>query len=293
MEQELEKVAEAFKPSPSFGGIAIHYYDSYRLMQRGRNVPTRERTGKVPGIPVQRQPGPVQVDGDLTDWADAPWQKVEEKANVVYGAGAWGWGQDLSYRYAVRWEPKGILLALDVRDNAIVQEKRGADMWEGDHFEIWVDADLVSDYIEAVNSADDFQIGISPGNFKDLPPEVHVWVPSVDPATLKQVQVAARQTEQGYAMEVRIPTAFLFQNVAHRIGVEPTGGPALKPVYKERLAIQNDVLNSGELKPGFRFGLMVDGSDCDDAHQPQKCLLSSSRERQWGDPTTFNIAELK
>ena len=46
-------------------------------------------------------------------------------------------------------------------------------------------------------------------------------------------------------------------------------------------------------KPGFRLGVMLDGSDCDAAHQPQKCLLSTSPERQWGDPTTFNLVELK
>jgi len=294
MERELAKVTKAFIDSPSFGGIAIHYYDSYRLLQRGRNVPIRERTGKVPPIQATRRTHPVTVDGDLSDWADVTaWDKVDQKGQVVYGVGAWGWDKDMSFKVAVRWEPKALLLAIDVTDNAVVQEKQGADMWEGDHIELWVDADLESDYKEAVNSTDDFQIGLSPGNFKNLKPEVHVWVPSVNPDSIPQIELAAKRKEGGYTLEVRLPTSFLFQNVEKRVGVDPTGSPALKRISAEQLALQNGVLNSGELKPGFRLGIMIDGSDCDTANQPQKCLLSTSPERQWGDPTTFNTLELK
>ena len=293
MERELTQVVDAFAGQPGFDGLAIHAYDSYRILPRGRNVPTRERTGKVPPIAAQVRAGPVELDGVLADWSGVHWLKVDAKANVVYGAGAWNWAQDLSYQAAFAWEPKALLLALDVRDDAHLQEKRGADMWEGDHVELWLDADLFGDYREAVNSADDFQLGLSPGNFKDLPPEVHVWVPSVRPETLKEIRVAAREKENGYTMEVRIPTAFLFQNVAKRIGVDPRKIELPKGATLQQMALQRDVLESGQLKPGFRLGVLVDGSDCDAAHQPQKCLLSSSTERQWGDPTTFNLLELK
>jgi len=292
MERELSKVAEAFKGSPSFGGIAIHYYDSYRLMQRGRNVPTRERTGKAPPIQATQRTGAVTVDGDLSDWVGVAWNTVDQKNQVVYGVGAWGWDKDMSFKYAVRWEPKGLLLAMDVSDNLMVQEKKGADMWEGDHIELWVDADLEGDYNEAVNSADDFQIGLSPGNFKDLKPEVHIWVPSVDKESIREIELAAKQREGGYTIEVRLPASFLFQNVEKRVGVDPSPR-TLKRITKEQMALQSGVLASGELKAGFRLGIMVDGSDCDAAHQPQKCLLSTSPERQWGDPTTFNLLELK
>ena len=293
MERELAKVAAAFKDSPSYGGIAIHYYDSYRLLQRGRNVPTRERTGKVPPIEALKKTTPVMVDGDLSDWVDGVvWNKVDQKSQVAYGVGAWGWDKDMSFKYAIRWESNALLLAVDVSDNMVVQEKRGADMWEGDHIELWVDADLEGDYNEAVNSADDFQIGLSPGNFKELKPEVHVWVPPVDKESIREVELAARQREGGYTLEVRLPVSFLFQNIEQRVGVDPSPR-ALKRITREQLALQSGVLASGELKPGFRLGIMLDGSDCDAAHQPQKCLLSTSPERQWGDPTTFNILELK
>ena len=293
MERELAKVAQAFKGEPSFAGIAIHYYDSYRLLQRGRNVPTRERTGKVPLIEASLRTQPAAIDGDLSEWSDARWSKVDQKAQVVYGVGAWGWDKDLSFKYAVRWEPAALLLAIDVTDNAVVQEKKGADMWEGDHVELWIDADLEGDFKEAVNSADDFQIGLSPGNFKEMPPEIHVWVPSVSAESVRQIELAAKRREGGYTLELRLPVSFLFQNVEKRIGVDPTGLRGPRRVSADEWALQNGVLSAGELKPGFRMGMMIDGSDCDAANQPQKCLLSTSPERQWGDPTTFNILELK
>ncbi len=295
MERELAKVAEAFKGSPSFGGIAIHYYDSYRILQKGRNVPTRERSGKVPSLEILPSGRAIQIDGDLSDWADAVWHTVKEKGRVVYGAGAWEGPHDLSFRTAFRWEPKALLLAFDVTDNLHVQQKRGAEMWEGDHLEIWVDADLYGDYIEAANSSDDFQIGLNPGNFKDLAPEIHVWVPSVNSSSIQEAALGAKPKPDGYGytLEVRLPASFLFQNVPKRIGVDPGQARIPKGVTPEQWALQAGVLQTGEFKSGFRLGLMVDGSDCDAAHQPQKCLISTSPERQWGDPTTFNMLELK
>jgi hypothetical protein len=295
MERQLAMVAEHLGGAPSFAGIAIHAYDSYRLLQKGRNVPTRERSSRVPPITAPAVTGPIAVDGDLGDWDGAAWIAMDQRPDVVYGAGAWKGPQDASFKTAIRWEPKALLLALEVTDNALLQEKKGPDMWEGDHAEIWIDADLLGDYSEAVNSADDFQIGLSPGNFAGLAPEVHVWVPSVDPKSISQLEIAAQKKPSGYTLEVRIPAKFLFQTAGKRVGVEPIGYSPQIPrrISPQINALQNGVLNSSSLKSGFRLGIMVDVSDADNPQQPQKAMLSTSPERQWGDPTTFNILELE
>ena len=70
------------------------------------------------------------------------------------------------------WDAGNLYLAFDITDDVLVQEKTGGDMWEGDHVEFWLDADLLGDYTEMVNSGDDFQFGFSPGNFRNLKPEV-------------------------------------------------------------------------------------------------------------------------
>ena len=98
---------------------------------------------------------------------------------------------------------------------------------------------------------------------------------------------------KGYTMEIRLPTAFLFQNVVKRVGVDPGRVALPKRITPQQYALQNDVMAARELKPGFRMGMMVDGSDSDTVQQPQKTMLSTSSDRQWGDPTTFNILELK
>ncbi len=296
MEQELKKVAETYMKAPGFGGLAIHCYDSYRLLQKGRNVPTRERSEKIPKLFAAKTKAPVVVDAELADWADAEWITLNKKQQVVYGVGAWAGPHDVSFKFALKWEPDAVLMAVETTDNAIVQEKASADMWEGDHLEVWFDADLYGDYKEAVNSTDDFQFGFSPGNFQAIPPEIYVWVPSVDAKILEQAKIAAKKTQNGYNLEVRIPVALLFQNITKKVGVEPAAaGDAPLPgkISKEQYALQGGVLNTKKLQAGFRFGMMFDGSDTDEARQPQKCLVSTSPERQWGDPTSFNIVELK
>ncbi len=293
MEAELAEVTNAFAGNPAFDGLAIHCYYAYKILQRGRNVPTRERTGKLPGFTAAELPLAAQIDGDLSEWNQAQWTRIFLRKQAVYGVGAWEGPNDYSFKVAAGWEPEALLLAFDVTDNTHIQEKQKADMWEGDHLELWLDTDLEGDYAEAVNSSDDFQLGLSPGNFSTLPPEAHVWVPSVDPDALAGIQVAARNTEAGYALEVRLPTDFLFQNVRKRVGVGPVHSEMPKRITPEMFALQEGVLQSHQLTAGFRMGIMVDGSDSDLARHPQKCVLSTSEERQWGDPTTFNILELR
>jgi len=43
---------------------------------------------------------------------------------------------------------------------------------------------------------------------------------------------------------------------------------------------------------GYKLGICIDPSDCDQPGVPQKCLLSSSTNRAWGDPTTYGFLEL-
>jgi hypothetical protein len=294
MERQLKATIDAFAGEAGFGGVAIHAYHSYRVLQKGRNVPTRERPATIPPLTASRLASPVAIDGDLSEWNDTAWVMVNKRDQVVYGVGAWGGPRDLSFKAALQWEPEALLMAVEVTDDAVVQEKRGADMWEGDHMEVWVDADLLSDYNEAVNSPDDFQIGLSPGNFGERMPEVFIWVPSVVPGSLGQIRLAAQRTGQGYTVEIRLPTSFLFQTLGRRAeeeSLESAGRPHPFPPPAEE--IQRRVLDSKRLEAGFRLGMMIDGSDGDHVQHPQKCLLSTSSERQWGDPTSFNILELK
>ena len=296
MERELAAVAKEFASEPGFGGVAIHAYESYRLLQRGRNVPTRDRPASVYEIPSTHRTEEIVLDGQMDEWQAIVPLTVDKKTSVVYGAGAWKGPQDLGVKIRSQWDDEAVYLAFEVMDDVIVQERRKGDMWEGDHIELWMDADLYGDYNEAMNSSDDFQFGLSPGNFKDLPPEVFIWVPSVGPGYVKEMAIGAQKQEKGYTLEVRLPTKVLFETLQRRVGVEPVLQAGMTHVGRHReldAGVQDEVLADHRLRPGFRIGIMVDTSDCDDTNQPQKCLLSTSKDRTWGDPTTFGVLVLQ
>ncbi|MBN1587451.1 MAG: hypothetical protein JW937_08535 [Candidatus Omnitrophica bacterium] len=276
MEKDMDKVIDHFKDQPGFEGIAMHCYYSYRLMQKDRDVPTEERPdieAQQPTLAV-RAPGPVTIDGNLDDWDLSQPLEIRAKNQVAFGAGAWLGPQDLSYTGYHMWDEDALYVAYEFKDEKVVQEKTGADMWEGDHMELWVDVELQADYEEAVNSADDFQFGLSPGNFGTLPPEIHVWTPDLNPEQLAQVtdmQIGASKTGDGYLLEVRLPVSVLY------MALDEISGNT----------------TPHKLKKGHYMGLMADGSDTDAADQPQKAVISNSDARQWGNPCRFKILRLE
>ena len=268
MEATLKEVAGQLKTYPSFEGFALHHFSSYKNLQKGRNVPTKERKIQYT-LTASETTQPITLDGDLFEWGElTSLPTVEAKENVVYGQGAWRGKSDVSFKMALRWNAEALTLGIVVFDDHAVQAKTGKDLWEGDHIELWLDMDLQGDYQEAVNSDDDFQFGFSPGNFDSLKPESFLWTPPLPAASFKGVAVAAKKIEGGYTLEARIPAELLFSTAKK--------GARQVPFVK-----------------GDRFGISVDVSDTDDARAPQKCLLSTSTNRIWGDPTTFGILELK
>ncbi|MFH1848166.1 MAG: sugar-binding protein [Candidatus Omnitrophota bacterium] len=292
MERELAKVKEAFFYDPSFEGFAIHCYDSYRLMTRGRNVPTKERPKDLYSIRALKKDTDVLIDGYLNEWDLSAPMIVANKKNVVYGQSLWGGPGDLDFKCYAAWDEEALYIALDVVDDIFVQNKAGKDMWEGDHVELWLDVDLTGDYNEAVNSDDDFQIGISAGNFAELKPEVYIWTPALpDKLEYKNlIEVASAQTLGGYSLEVKIPRSVMFfEGQALRIGA----GPSQDQGEDTPVIFKMDADGPSVLHEGFDIGIMVDVGDTDDGNTPMKCLMSTSNNRIWGDPTTFGILRLE
>ncbi|MDD5449313.1 MAG: sugar-binding protein [Candidatus Omnitrophica bacterium] len=288
MERQLEAVKQEFLLEPSFEGFAIHCYYSYRLMTRGRNVPTRERKDNYL-IKATRKNRDITIDGKLDDWDLSNPYTISEKKNVVYGGGAWKGPQDTSYKIYTQWDEEAFYIAVDITDDIVMQEKKGADMWEGDHVELWLDVDCLSDFTEAVNSDDDYQIGLSPGNFQNIKPEAYIWIPSIPDEIVSKnpIEIASTKKSDGYIIEARIPSEILLCYCKiSRVGVEPK---------------EEEQQMTAKLPPepllsfikGFKLGIMVDVGDQDDAANPMKLLMSTSIDRVWGDPTTFGMVEFE
>jgi len=260
MEEELAKAGAVFSRYTSFEGFAIHAYYSYRLLQKERNVPTRLRKEEdVYTLYARFLDAPLTFDGSVTAFK-GPAIVLDKPKYVVYGKENWRGESDLSAKIYIGWDADALYFAFDITDDKIVQKWTKGDMWQGDHIELWIDAELEGDYGETINSSDDFQLGLSPGDFATLPPEVHVWTPSLREDLIKEIAIFAKKTDKGYILELKMP---------------------------------RQVLKIKELKQGMKLGVMLDPSDCDDASQPQKTLMSSSTNRAWGDPTTFGVLELK
>lgn len=302
METVLKKVEDEFRASSGYGGIAMHCYYSYKLLQRGRNTPSKLRPAPetLDKFVSNYQEKAIYVDAQIEDWILSSGVELNKKEQVTCGRGAWKGKNDYSIKAYSMWDLYNVYFLFDVTDNTIFQNKTKQDMWEGDHIEVWLDVDLMTDYNEAVNSKDDFQFGFSPGNFNDLPPEVFVFTPEMNEYQYTNyVEIASKQKGDGsgYIIEVRID-AKLFENAT-------TPNLPMNLPNQLQLNTNRDIITKGPDDPeviemmkfrfreGMRIGYSIDGSDCDEPNAPQKLLISTSKERIWGDPTTFHIISLE
>ena len=150
---------------------------------------------------------PIQVDGRLDEWAvPRSCSVVKDPAdNTPYDLDRWDGSHDLSGDLQVAWDTESFYLAVEVRDDVFVQIESGVWLYNGDSAEIQFDADLEGDYGDSDFGSDDYHIGFSPGDFSRRLPETYVWAPGAREGSEPAVDVAARQTGDGYILEMAIP----------------------------------------------------------------------------------------
>ena len=199
---------------------------------------------------------PPTIDGDLADWADPG----RELANVVFGASNWTGAGDASARFHIGWTEQGLYLGLQVTDDKRVQVSSGRNIFKGDIVELQLDSDLSGDFFSNSLTSDDYQIGLSPGNYGSLGSEAWRWYPIGLAGSLSGVSLRAVTTTEGYNLEAMIPwTVF---------GVTP------------------DV--------GDRFGFALSISDNDLSGAPvQQSMVSTISTRTLTNPTTWGTLILK
>lgn len=196
---------------------------------------------------VARIAPPPTIDGRLDEWSTEP-LAVDA---VVFGQNFWRGPEDLSARAYAGWDDQALYLAVQVTDDVFSQPARGEELYLGDSIEVQIDADLAGDWSSQGYNDDDWQIGLSPGDFGDAPPEAFVWRPDLRPA--ESVRLAAMPLESGYALEAAIPWALL--------GVDPARTPGI--------------------------GIALNASDNDDPRPAQLTMVSSAPRRSWSDPGSF------
>ena len=216
------------------------------------------------------RPGPVltatrldrapSIDGRLDEWS-GPDQAI---SSVVYGAENYSGPDDLSGRVWLGWDDQALYVAALVFDDVVSQSNWGNGIYQGDSLELQWDTDLAGDFNADTFNADDWHIGLSPGNFTTLGPDSYVWSPRAISGAAAGIQVEAQSYVQGgrragYALEAAIPWSL--------VNIRPRAAQT--------------------------FGLTVAISD-DDLPQPvQQSMLATSPTRQWHRPSTFNTLVLR
>ena len=220
----------------------------------------REDIPQLVALPVT---GLLSIDGDLADWSAASCNKLGAADQITYGEAAnWQGEHDLSAVACFLWDQDNLYLSVDVTDDVLEQQFSGVDLWHGDHVELWVDTQLQLDFDSQHESADDFQLGFSPGNFDAVAPDIFIWTPPTPPEGYgSRIEYASRRTTTGYTVEARLPKL---------------------------------VLKGLRLEPQHAFGLTVAVSDTDTpGSAQQETILASSPKLLWGAPNTFNTLVLK
>lgn len=169
------------------------------------------RPGNGPAVSIPPCQGSVTIDGQLGEATSVARVALAEN---TYGAGQWAGAGDLSGEAQMCWTDRALYVGVDVTDDVHVQTQTGSTMWRGDEIELFFDGDLRGDFYAESPNSDDTQLGLSPGNFDDLPPSAVQYRPDIRSAS--DVDLAARASGSGYALEAAIPWSLL--------RVEPAAG---------------------------------------------------------------------
>jgi hypothetical protein len=145
---------------------------------------------------------PPIIDGSLGEWTTTTYRA---ESILSYANAGWTGASDLSADFLIGWDANNLYLGVRRFDDTFVQVSTGRYMYRGDDVEIQLDLDLEGDYNSTLVSSDDYQIGLSPGNFNGLDPEAYRWFPRSVEGSLVSVDVKAEKSSNGYSLEASIP----------------------------------------------------------------------------------------
>ncbi len=217
------------------------------------------RTDNGPDLSIPQALIPPIIDGDLADWdgAGPPFAA----SNITYKKDReWGGPDDLSASFFFAWDDSNFYVGATITDNVHVQfaRTRGYDLYKGDDIEIWFDTDLAGDFAVREANDDDFQLGLSPGDFAGLAPEAVFWNPDRSDARNAIVHVAAQprtDNPAGYTLEASVPW---------------------------------QALNSFRPRPGAAIGFAASAGDNDQRGVPiQELMITTGTRLQYRQPFTF------
>ncbi len=145
----------------------------------------------------------LNIDGLLGDWGALP----NKSKHAVFHVENWEGASDQAASFAIAEDVTYLYLAVAVHDDVHVQTESGETIFRGDSVEVLLDAKLQADHADTNMSADDFQLGFSPGGLGALPePDVYLWFPQARAGQPGEVRFAVQPDEEaGFTLEIAIP----------------------------------------------------------------------------------------
>ena len=138
------------------------------------------RQGNGDDLHANRAQRAPTIDGKLDDWAGANTWPARYPAPGLRPPTSTA---DLSATFAFAYDDANFYSSAVITDNVHVQtaRTRGLELWKGDDVELWFDTNLPGDFtLDPANAGalqDDWQLGLSPGDFAAQAPEVHLLRP--------------------------------------------------------------------------------------------------------------------
>jgi hypothetical protein len=213
-------------------------------------------------IPVARS-SPLAVAPFLSkapaingSWDDLP-SSSEKPANIqVYRNPAYTGDAKPGMSYRIAWDNNYLYIGVKVGDENYNQASTGENIYKGDSVEMLIDTNVSSDFYVHSLSADDYQLGISPGYGRiGNKPEAYLWFPAGKEGSRSDVKIAAINPSAGlFRIEFAIPWKLL--------GITPTAGMHL----------------------GFAISYSDDATE---SKAEQDLMISNDRNRVLTDPTTW------
>jgi len=152
-----------------------------------RAVPKPERVAEA-----LRAPEPVNVDGNLDEWAAAQPLPVNSAEQVFRGTAAWPGAEQASFVLYWMWDETNLYVAAELRDATHVQNDSGPSVWRGDT--LWL-------YLDTRGNHERVDLKLTLAQTPDGP-QVWNWVGQ---GFLSGAQLAWRETEGGYLYEAALP----------------------------------------------------------------------------------------
>ncbi len=162
----------------------------------------QDKPAPKPEVRIHKAVKPVKVDCDLGKYPGYA-IRMDKQAYEILMYNVWTGKEDLSADIYLLWDDDALYVAAKVTDDVpFDNSKEGPDIWDGDAIEIMLGLDEKADPKRMFFVKQDYQIGISPGNEKDIKAGEWVWRRDDYEGG---IEVASVKWDKGYIIESKIP----------------------------------------------------------------------------------------